>query len=187
MEGKAIDFCEKNANLVNRDSDGVKTTQMIAKQLNWYEPQEILDHNGKEYTYDLIVGSDIIYLSTAIAPICKIIKQKLVHDGVAMIVDPGRHNNDEFSCVATDHGFSLSTFVIPRLQCKMETNSRLPPFTVFVITNGINGKEVKIECPLATRLKNVLANIISQRTLNDKDSLNDSLYTSGANCYVANI
>lgn len=68
---------------------------------NWHHPLS----SSLTDTVDLLVGADVIYLSNSLKPICKLLLSALKQKtGLAVIVDPGRCNAEEFTQLCLETG-----------------------------------------------------------------------------------
>jgi predicted nicotinamide N-methyase len=77
------------AGMSNAKENGV---DIKAVRLNWHEHDKI----NFESFFDIIMGSDVLYMGNSTKPIAKLLKSYLKDDGVAIFVDPGRCNVSKF-------------------------------------------------------------------------------------------
>ncbi|MBX9925038.1 MAG: methyltransferase domain-containing protein [Hyphomicrobiaceae bacterium] len=59
--------------------------------------------------YDVIIGADVLYERAAHGPVLSILSACLACNGVALLADPGRHEQAAFLEAAADRGFAVST------------------------------------------------------------------------------
>ena len=82
-------------------------------------------------SFDIVLGADILYIYSAVKPVLSLCSRLLSPTGIAIIVDPGRTNGDDFEAYAPDYGLTVLRYDFPRLRtqvCVMKL------CTVFLLT-----------------------------------------------------
>eukprot|EP00698_Gefionella_okellyi_P013536 TRINITY_DN3714_c0_g1_i2.p2 TRINITY_DN3714_c0_g1~~TRINITY_DN3714_c0_g1_i2.p2 ORF type:complete len:285 (-),score=81.44 TRINITY_DN3714_c0_g1_i2:652-1506(-) len=67
--------------------------------LNWYRPAELLHEQ-----YDLVIGSEVLYMSNVLRPLAHVVRTALKPDGVLVLADAGRGKAEDFLGILDDEG-----------------------------------------------------------------------------------
>lgn len=73
---------------------------------NWDNP--VISNNENFKKYHILVGADVLYMQSAVKPLCRLLSEVLRDDGISLIVDPGRCNTEEFVDECTNHGWTVT-------------------------------------------------------------------------------
>eukprot|EP00158_Paraphelidium_tribonemae_P002961 Partr_v1_DN25804_c1_g1_i6_m2748 len=90
IKSVATDFHPLSVELcrINAFKNGVHE-KLSTMELNWHRPTI----NGK---YQLVIGADILFMSNSVTAIIKLLDNTMSPDSLAIIVDPGRANFEDF-------------------------------------------------------------------------------------------
>lgn len=96
----ATDFVPEALNLVRQSAQLNNVSALLeTKLLNWND--ETMDAD-LEHSMDLIFGADVVYMRHACKHVANVLRRCLKDDGLAIIVDPGRANVDDFISACED-------------------------------------------------------------------------------------
>ncbi|KWT67390.1 hypothetical protein APY04_1955 [Hyphomicrobium sulfonivorans] len=98
---QALELCRLNA-----AANGVSGIELALA--NW-------DAWNDSRSYDLIIGSDVIYERQAHAPLAAILERNLAPDGRALFADPGRQDTPLFRQQMIERGWQVSSTAYPAL------------------------------------------------------------------------
>lgn len=101
--------------LARRSAERNGVTQLLrAQRLDWHSAASIhaagsqgSQGGGSFGSFDLILGSDVLFVSMNVGPVVHLLDRLLSPQGVAIIIDPGRLSAEEFEGKAQDQGFLL--------------------------------------------------------------------------------
>jgi hypothetical protein len=95
-----LDYCQDCVTWAQLNS-----TATIVK-FNWFHdlPPTLVNQ------FDLLIGSDVLYLRNALSSIVKCIDGMVTDKGMAILVDPGRPNIEEFVSKCQDAGLSCTVY-----------------------------------------------------------------------------
>ncbi|KAI9206862.1 uncharacterized protein BJ171DRAFT_307793 [Polychytrium aggregatum] len=77
---------------------------VCTRKLNWYDPLEA----ELASTYDLVLGSDIMYMNRLLRPVARQVRHLLKSDGKALLVDAGRCFGEDFLEICEEYGLKVS-------------------------------------------------------------------------------
>ena len=90
----ALALIERNAAL-----NDVASTWRTAK-LDWYNSGAFVEANAG--AFDLIVASDVLFMGSSAKPLARLLGALMRPGGLAVVIDPGRHNVDDFLTALDD-------------------------------------------------------------------------------------
>jgi len=109
-----VDLIQQSAELNHIDG------RLQAQRFNWNDE---LPREWKE-TFELVIGADILYMAMACAPVARTIQKALKIGGLAVIVDPGRSNVEQFESACLELQLDVQTCTIKNLNTPLCTLKR---------------------------------------------------------------
>lgn len=89
---------------INASKNGV-TGMVDFSLLNWHNPDTL-----KAGSYDLVVGSEVLYISSSIRPLSRVVHAALREGGVAILADAGRGKTDDMMSMLDDLGMECEVY-----------------------------------------------------------------------------
>lgn len=100
----ATELCKKSAELNGIRSD--QTSSLEFKKLDWNDLGSVPE--GK---FDLVLGADVLFFRGCVVPVAKTIEKALCPGGTALIADPCRLNEEDFTETLAELGLNPKLYV----------------------------------------------------------------------------